>query len=326
MLPDNNIAFPQTHLMFRRILSAPSPPRGGCDPTAPRKFILALPLVFPYIPAMTNHNAPIGIFDSGVGGLTVARELFATLPAEHVVYFGDVGRYPYGGRSKEIITQFTRQDVAFLLEHNVKFIICACNTASSVALEDIRKDYDIEMVGVIVPGAQAAVERTKSGRIGVIGTNATINSNAYARVIHETDPQMKVFSLACPLFVPLAEEGYIDKEATYLIARDYLQTMHDVEIDTLVLGCTHYPLLKHVIQDVMGDEITLIDSGEETARAVYKRLTEESMLNPDASQSPMPEGVHKYFVSDVPEKFSSIATRFLGRHIENIARIDISGY
>jgi len=215
---------------------------------------------------MIETSAPIGIFDSGVGGLTVAREVFAIVPAEHVVYFGDVGRYPYGGRSKEIIAQFTRQDIAFLLEHNVKFIICACNTASSVALDDLKDKYDIELIGVIEPGARAAAERSRTGRIGVIGTNATINSNAYARVIHEIDHQMKVFSLACPLFVPLAEEAYIDKEATYLIARDYLQTMHDVEIDTLVLGCTHYPLLKHVIADVMGDAITLIDSGEETAR------------------------------------------------------------
>ena len=275
---------------------------------------------------MNGNETPIGIFDSGVGGLTVAREVFNTLPAENIVYFGDVGRYPYGGRSKEIITQFTRQDIAFLLEHKVKFIICACNTASSVALEDLKSQYDIEMIGVIEPGAKAAVERTRNGRIGVIGTHATISSNAYAKFIHHFDPAMKVFSLACPLFVPLAEEGYIDKEATFLIARDYLQTMHDVGIDTLVLGCTHYPLLKHVLQDVMGDDVTLIDSGEETARVAFKRITEEGLLNPGQSQVPMPEGVHKFFVSDVPEKFSGIASRFLGRHIENITRIDISGY
>lgn len=275
---------------------------------------------------MANTSTPIGIFDSGVGGLTVAREVFSIVPAENVVYFGDVGRYPYGGRSKEIITRFTQQDIAFLLEHDVKFIICACNTASSVALEDLKPNYDIEMIGVIEPGARAAVDQTTSGRIGVIGTNATIGSNAYARFIHGLDPKLKVFSLACPLFVPLAEEGYVDKEATYLIARDYLQTMHDVEIDTLVLGCTHYPILKHVIQDVMGDAIALIDSGEETAREAFKRLTGENLLNPGASQMPMAEGTHKFFVSDVPEKFSAVATRFLGRHIENITRVDISEY
>ncbi|MEW5994293.1 MAG: glutamate racemase [Candidatus Zixiibacteriota bacterium] len=289
-------------------------------------------------------QAPIGIFDSGVGGLTVAREVFKLLPQEDVVYFGDVGRYPYGGRSREIITRFTQQDITFLLEHKVKFIICACNSASSVALDDIKGNYDIEMIGVIEPGARAAVERTQSGRIGVIGTNATIGSNAYARIIHSIDPQLKVFSLACPLFVPLAEEGYVDKEATFLIARDYLQTMQDVEIDTLVLGCTHYPLLKHVIANVMGDGVTLIDSGEETAEVAHKKLTKLDLLSTGtpplevgsdaAGKTPqqtvgrpmIQTGEHKFFVSDVPEKFSHIAARFLGQPVEKITRVDISGY
>ena len=296
-----------------------------------------------------TQQAPIGIFDSGVGGLTVARKVFEILPYEDVVYFGDVGRYPYGGRSKEIITRFTVQDVTFLLEHNVKFIICACNSASSVALDDIKGNYDIEMIGVIEPGARMAVERTKSGRIGVIGTNATIGSNAYARIIHSIDPQVKVFSLACPLFVPLAEEGYIDKKATYLIARDYLRTMQDVEVDTLVLGCTHYPLLKHVIGDVMGDGVTLIDSGEETAKVALWRLSESGLLKSGApplgvgSDAQLPQQAvghprdkggdatgsaaeHKFFVSDVPEKFSQVATRFLGEVVDKITRVDISGY
>lgn len=271
-------------------------------------------------------NSPIGIFDSGVGGLTVAREVFKLLPAEDVVYFGDVGRYPYGIRSKEIITKFTIQDITFLLEHNVKFIICACNTASSVALDDVQKNYTVPMVGVICPGAETAVKKTTNKRIGVIGTHATINSNAYARVIHEIDPEIKVFSLACPLFVPLAEEGYVDKEATYLIARDYLQTMHDVEIDTLILGCTHYPLLKPVIADVMGDNVTLIDSGEETARAAHQMLVDTNLLDADSVAQDVPEGDHKFFVSDVPEKFSQVATRFLGRIVDKIARVDVGGY
>jgi glutamate racemase len=271
-------------------------------------------------------DAPIGIFDSGVGGLTVAREIFKLLPTEDVVYFGDVGRYPYGGRSKEIITQFTRQDIAFLLEHKVKFVICACNSAASVALDEIKDDYDVKVVGVIRPGAKAAAERTTNGRIGVIGTNATISSNAYATTIHEIDPDLKIFSLACPLFVPLAEEGYIDKEATYLIARDYLQTMHDVGIDTLILGCTHYPLLKTVIAEVMGDAVSLIDSGEETARVAYQVLAEGDLLNPKMAQSPKAEGEHKFYVSDVPEKFTQVATRFLGNPIDRIARVNVSGY
>ncbi len=271
-------------------------------------------------------NRPIGIFDSGVGGLTVAREIFKLLPQENVVYFGDVGRTPYGGRSKEIITHFTRQDLTFLIEQNVKFIICACNTVSSVALDEVQKDYRMEMIGVIEPGAQAAVEKTKSGRIGVIGTQATINSNAYARVIHKTDPKLKVFSLACPLFVPLVEEGYINKDATRLIARDYLQTMLDVDIDTLVLGCTHYPLLKDVLGSVMGDGVALVDSGEVIAKAVSRFLADKDLLNPESSQRPGPSGEQKFFVSDVPDKFTNLASRFLGQPVEKVTRVDISEY
>ena len=275
---------------------------------------------------ITNTKAAIGIFDSGVGGLTVLKEFIKMMPFEDVIYFGDVGRTPYGGRSKEIITQFTNQDVSFLSEQNVKFIICACNSASSVALEDVQKNHQIEIIGVIEPGAKAAVQKSKNGKIGVIGTHATISSNAYAKYIHSIDPQLKVFSLACPLFVPLAEEGYIEKEATYIIARDYLKTMRDVEIDTLVLGCTHYPLLKEVIASVMGDEVTLIDSGEETAKTSLKLITEASLLNPMSSQKPGMSGEIKYFVSDVPEKFSKVASRFMGNEVVNITRIDISKY
>lgn len=275
---------------------------------------------------LNDLTAPIGIFDSGVGGLTVLKEIIELLPFENFVYFGDVGRTPYGGRSKEIITQFTKQDIAFLTEQKVKFIICACNTASSTALPEIQKDTDIEIVGVIEPGAKAAAEQTKNGKIGIIGTNATINSNAYASFIHSIDSQLKVFSLACPLFVPLVEEGYIDKEATYIIARDYLQTMIDVSIDTLVLGCTHYPLLKNIIADIMGDKVKLIDSGEETAKESFRKITTKKLLHPYSSQIPAPAGDLKYFVSDVPEKFSSVASRFMGREIINITRVDISKY
>jgi len=268
-------------------------------------------------------EGPIGIFDSGVGGLTVAREVFNILPHEDVVYFGDVGRSPYGGRSKEIITRFTQQDVAFLQEHRVKFIICACNTASSVALDEVGRGLPVKMVGVIEPGARAAVERTRAGRVGVIGTAATINSDAYARTIRALNPDIKVFSVACPLFVPLAEEGYIDKEATLLIARDYLQTMRDVGVDTLILGCTHYPLLKHVIAGVMGPRVALIDSGEETARAARTLLHEEGILKcGDACTA----GAVSYYVSDVPEKFTQVAARFLGTVLDRVTRVDISRY
>lgn len=273
-----------------------------------------------------QHTAPIGIFDSGVGGLTVLKEVAKLLPYEDIVYFGDVGRTPYGGRSKDIIIQFTFQDVAFLVEQKVKFIVSACNTVSSVALDEVSRKHVIEMIGVIEPGAQAAAEATVNGRIGIIGTHATVNSNAYARCIHGINAKLKVFSLACPLFVPLAEEGYIDKEATYLIAQDYLQTMHDVGVDTLVLGCTHYPILKHVIGDVMGDKVRLIDSARETAQVALNKLAESNLLNPRASQVPAPQGEHRFFVSDVPEKFSSVASRFLGREVSRITRVDISRY
>jgi glutamate racemase len=271
-----------------------------------------------------NNTAPIGIFDTGVGGLTVLREIVKLLPLEDIIYFGDVGRTPYGGRSKEIIIQFTRQDIAFLSEQTVKYIICACNSVSSTALDDVKDDYPIEMIGVIDPGAQAAAEKTTNGKVGVIGTNATINSNAYAKIIHSIDPDLKVFSLACPLFVPLAEEGYIDKEATYLIARDYLQTMLDVGIDTLVMGCTHYPILKNVIADIMGDKVKLIDSGKETAKAAMKILKEKRLLHHGVKDKV--KGEIKYFVSDVPDKFSSVANRFMGHEINNITRVDISRY
>jgi len=270
-----------------------------------------------------NNSFPIGIFDSGVGGLTVLREIVKLLPMEDIIYFGDVGRTPYGGRSKEIIIEFTRQDISFLTEQKVKYIICACNSASTV-IDDLRDDYSIDMIGVIEPSAKASVEKTRNGKVGIIGTNATIDSNAYVKIIHSIDSKLKVFSLACPLFVPLAEEGYVDKDATYLIARDYLQTMLDVGIDTLVMGCTHYPLLKNVIADIMGDKVTLIGSGEETAKTAFEILKKNNLLY--RGHKNHIKGEIKYFVSDVPAKFSAVASRFMGHEINNITRVDISRY
>ncbi len=269
----------------------------------------------------TARNKPIGIFDSGVGGLTVVAEIFKHLPDENIVYFGDVGRYPYGGRSNETIIQFSRQDVKLLLEHKVKYIIVACNSVSAVALDTLEKEIDIDILGVIEPGAEAAARATQNGRIGIIGTKATISSDGYARAIQARDKKIKVFSLACPLFVPLAEEGYIEKDATRLIAEDYLHTLIDLDIDTLVLGCTHYPLLKKVIGRVMGEKVRLIDSAESTALRVAEILQDKNMLR-DAPG----ETAHKIYVSDVPDKFSQIAERFLGRQINNITRVDITRY
>ncbi len=268
-----------------------------------------------------NKNKPIGVFDSGVGGLTVVAELFRMLPDENVVYFGDVGRYPYGPRSKDIIIQFTRQDVAFLLEQEVKFIITACNTASAVAMPMIVSELPVDSLGVILPGAEAAAATTVNGKVGIIGTVATIASDSYPKAIHALDSKIKVFSLACPLFVPLAEEGYQDKQAAYLIAEDYLKVLRENDIDTLVLGCTHYPLLKKTIQDVIGDKVTLIDSATATAARVLTYLNEKQMLRENNSPTS-----HKFYVSDVPDKFQAVASRFLGREVNNIIRVDITKY
>lgn len=267
------------------------------------------------------QDRPIGIFDSGVGGLTVVSEIIKMLPGENIVYFGDVGRTPYGGRSKEIITQFTRQDISFLLEHRVKFIVAACNSAAAVALETVQKEFTTDILGVIEPGAKAAIGYTRNNRVGIIGTVATIGSDSYVKAIHRRNDKIKVFSLACPLFVPLAEEGYIEKEATYLIARDYLKTLIDVDIDTLVLGCTHYPLLKKIIGKVMGPKVRLVDSAEETAREVAAVLSLKNLL-----RSSTEEPALKFYVSDVPDRFSQMVRQFLGRNVNNITRVDITKY
>jgi glutamate racemase len=267
------------------------------------------------------RDKPIGVFDSGVGGLTVMAEIMRQLPYEDIVYFGDVGRTPYGPRSKDIILQFTRQDIAFLLEHDVKFIVAACNTASAVALEAVAPEYHIGMLGVIDPGARAAVETTRNGRVGIIGTHATIASDAYPRVIHRIDNKIKVFSLACPLFVPLAEEGYEGREAAYIIAEDYLKVLRENGIDTLVLGCTHYPLLKATIQRVIGDKVTLIDSATATAKEAKDHLESRGLTKPDGARPR-----YEFYVSDVPDRFAPVAERFLGRRVDNVIRVDIAIY
>ncbi|MEE9443646.1 MAG: glutamate racemase [candidate division Zixibacteria bacterium] len=267
------------------------------------------------------NNKPIGVFDSGVGGLTVLAAIMKELPDEDLVYFGDMGRTPYGPRSKDIIIQFTRQDVAFMLEQDVKFIVGACNSASAVAIDTVAAENAIGMLGVIKPGARAAIRTTKNGKVGIIGTQATIASDAYPKEIHEIDADIKVFSLACPLFVPLAEEGYQDKEATYLIAEDYLKILRENDIDTLVLGCTHYPLLKEPIQKAVGDSVTIIDSATFTATELKQYLEKNNLLKEESTPA-----TYKYFVSDVPEKFVPVAERFLGQRIENIIRVDITKY
>ncbi len=271
--------------------------------------------------SLDHRNKAIGVFDSGIGGLTVAKEIFRLLPNENVIYFGDTGRYPYGPRSPEIVRKFSRQNVNFLLEKGVKFIVVACNTASSLALGYIQRIYNIPMLGVIEPGAKGAIEKSASRRIGVIGTYGTISSMAYERALHLLDGKLRIYSRACPLFVALAEEGYIDQPATRLIAEDYLADLRKRKIDTLILGCTHYPLLKQPIAEVMGDSVKLIDSAEETAKAVQLALTKLDMLN-----SSSVAGKRQFFVSDTPDKFKRIGQLFLGRRIGKVGLVDINSY
>ena len=261
---------------------------------------------------------PIGIFDSGVGGLTVAKKIFELLPHENVIYFGDTARYPYGPRSKEIVRKFSLQNVNFLLSQKVKFIVVACNTASSVALDELKGKYHIPMIGVVEPGASAAVKATISGKIGVIGTVGTIHSGAYTKAIHRLAPQLKVYSIACPLFVSLAEEGYVNKEATLLIAKEYLNLLIKKRIDTLVLGCTHYPLLKNVISQTMGKDVKLIDSAEETAEEVKSFLKKYGLLRNTGKES-----FRSFYVSDVPDRFIEVGERFLKGKIAKVKRVDI---
>jgi glutamate racemase len=264
---------------------------------------------------------PIGIFDSGLGGLTVAKKIFQLLPEENVIYFGDTGRYPYGPRSKKIVVKFSLQNVNFLLEKRVKFIVVACNTASAVALEALRKKHAVPMLGVVEPGARAAVKATKNGKIGVIGTLGTINSKAYQKAICRKSNRLQVYGIPCPLLVSLAEEGYIEKKATSLIAAEYLNPLIKKGVDTLVLGCTHYPLLKKVISGVMKGKVTLIDSAQETAKEVKTLLTRYQLLRNSTQPS-----YRKFFVSDIPDRFVEVGERFLRGRISDVRRIDIDRY
>ncbi len=267
------------------------------------------------------HIQPIGVFDSGVGGLTVVKQLMKTLPAENIIYFGDTARIPYGTKSEKTVRRFALEDSFFLLDKQVKMIVVACNTASSIAMPLLQEVLDIPVVGVIHPGAEAAVRATRNGKIGVIGTAATIRSGSYRKEILRLNPELQVLEQACPLFVPLVEEGWIEDEATYLIARRYLQHLIDNQIDTLILGCTHYPLLKNVLQKIVGPRVTLIDSGVETARIVKEILSREGLLAPEDR---LPE--HRFYLSDLPYKFQDIAERFLEQSIPHVETVNLEDF
>jgi glutamate racemase len=265
----------------------------------------------------TRQSKPIGVFDSGIGGLTVVRALTHHLPHENIVYFGDTARVPYGPKSPQVVREYSVQDTEFLMTHDVKMIVVACNTVSSVALDLVMKRAGVPVVGVILPGAKAAVAATKNRRVGVIGTMGTIASNAYVNAIRLMDASVTVMSQACPLFVPLAEEGWTEHQATELIAKEYLFPMKREKIDTLVLGCTHYPILAGVISGVLGDGVSLIDSGEAAASEVGEILDAQELRNPSGAKPHI-----QFFVSDIPHKFAEVGERFLGHKLGRIRRAE----
>ncbi len=260
-----------------------------------------------------DPTSPIGVFDSGIGGLTVVRALMERLPFEGIVYFGDTARVPYGVKSVETIAHYTTQIAQFLLERRVKLLVIACNTMAAVAAQTVRDLSDAPVLDVIEAGALAALAGSRTRRIGVIGTPTTINSNAYARAIHEIEPQARIHSQACALFVPLVEEGWLDHPVTRLTAQEYLRPLLAEHIDTLVLGCTHYPLLKPLLQEVAGPEVDLVDSAEAMAERAATLLTELGLHNPSRE----PPAYH-YHVTDVPLRFQTIGERFLGRSLANV--------
>lgn len=268
-----------------------------------------------------EKEKPIGVFDSGIGGLTVVKRLLSTLPKESIVYFGDTARVPYGSKSNQTVIEYAIQDTNFLLSKNVKAVVVACNTASSVAINELRKRFDIPVIGMIEPGASMAVKETKNNKIGVIGTRATINNNAYSAAIKSLKSDTEVFEKACPLFVPIAEEGWINHKATYEIAEEYLKELRERQIDTLVLGCTHYPILSDVIQEVIGKDVTLIDSGVASSEIVRQEISRIGL----ETNSSVP-GRTSFYVSDIPTTFRQVAELFLGKPVDEVVKVDIDSF
>ena len=265
-----------------------------------------------------TDTAAIGVFDSGIGGLTVAREIMRQLPNERVVYFGDTARVPYGPKSPDTVRRYSREIADFLQAQGVKMIVIACNTATAHALEMLRGELTIPVIGVVDPGSTAAVEATRGGGIGVIGTSGTIASKAYERAIRQRVPDARIVVQACPLFVPLVEEGWIDKPATRLVAEEYLGPMREARIDTLVLGCTHYPLLKRLIGDVLGRDVRLIDSAEQTAMETRRVLDERGLRAPSDTHPR-----HRFIASDAPEQFLKLGQRFLGSAVDEVETVTL---
>ncbi|MGE4358161.1 MAG: glutamate racemase [Candidatus Omnitrophota bacterium] len=268
---------------------------------------------------MDKNYQPIGVFDSGVGGLTVVKELLRVLPDENFIYFGDTARVPYGNKSKETVIRFTLENIIFLLKQNVKLVVLACNTASSIALPVIKQYFRVPIIGVVNPAVKEAIRLTKNKRIGVIGTRATISSTAYEKEIYRIDPATKVFPQSCPLFVPLVEEGWFEGDIVYNVAKNYLAPLKEKEIDTLILACTHYPLLKKIISKIMGEKVRLIDSAKEVALEVKELLKEKGLLCKERRKpSPL-----VCYVTDKSSNFHEIGKRFLNRKLEPVYEIKI---
>lgn len=271
-----------------------------------------------------DPTAPIGVFDSGVGGLTVAREIMRQIPNERLVYFGDTARVPYGNKSKETITKYSKQIIRFLKTQNVKAIVVACNTASAYALDEIEKELDIPIIGVVKPGAKVAAEATRNGKVGVIATAGTIQSGIYTEYIQGMKPDIQVIGKACPLFVPLVEEGLLEDPVTDEIATRYLNELKDIDIDTLILGCTHYPLIRSTVGRIMGQQVTLVNPAYETAIELRSLLERENLLNPTTQR--LGTNQYQFYVSDGADKFKVFANSILKYGILSAQVIHIEEY
>ncbi len=265
------------------------------------------------------NNRPIGIFDSGVGGLTVLKEIKDQLPSEDIIYFGDTARVPYGTRSKETIIKYAFQCINFLMSKDIKLVIIACNTATALALEEVREHFDIPIIGVVEPGVNAAVDSSKNKKIGIIGTSSTINSEAYQKSIRDKLPDSEIMGVACPLFVPIVEEGWQETEVARLTAEKYLLELKERNVDTLVLGCTHYPILKYTISKAI--DAKLINPAFETAKTAKHLLNEKNLQTQKNNKAN-----HKFFVSDDPEKFKRVGGCILDQNIGYIEKIDIENF
>lgn len=270
-----------------------------------------------------DRYAPIGVFDSGIGGLTVVREIMRQMPEEKIIYFGDTARVPYGNKSQNTVIRYSRQIIRFLNTKQVKAIVIACNTASAYALEEVEKDLDIPIIGVVNAGARAAIETTKNGKIGIIGTEGTIHSGIYTEVLKRLNPEVEVTGKSCPLFVPLVEEGLLHDTVTDEIASRYLSVLKEKYIDTLVLGCTHYPLLRSTLARLMGEEVKLVNPAYETALELG-RLLAERQLTCDKTDSVGDR--YQFYVSDLAEKFTSFATSILPNEVKETKQINIEEF